>query len=231
MKKINVLWIILDLIFLIIFNVFFFVIGSSKDDALVNNVSVWMSYGFIHLAYFMLLITPFLIRKGKSAAVFGFSLYSISAVYFLIEFITGIIFIMVSPESYITALLVQLSIAGLYGIILVSNMIANEYTANSEEKRQHQIDYVKGASVKLKGLLENINDKDIKKMVEKVYDAVYSSPVKSYPNFEHMESRILQSINEFENEVSTGSKEKLISLANSLLVVVNERNMRLKMLN
>ena len=231
MKKINFLWIILDLIILIIFNVFFFVIGGSKNNASVNNVSVWISYGFIHFAYFMLLITPFLIRKGKSASVFGLSLYSISTVYFIIEFVTGIIFILASPESYIAALLVQLGIAGLYGIILVSNMIANEYTANAEEIRQHQIDYVKKASAKLKGLLDTINDKDVKKVVEKLYDVIYSSPVKSHPNFAHMENLILQSIDELENEVFTGNKEKLLSLANSLLAAVNERNSGLKTLN
>ena len=226
MKKTNVLWFILDLIFLVIFNVFFFVIGGVG-----HNVSVWISYGFIHFAYFMLLLTPVLIRKGKSSAVFGFSLYSISSVYFLIEFVTGIIFILVSRDSYNAALLVQLCIAGLYGIILISNLIANEHTADVEEKRQYQIAYVKDASAKLKGLLENISDKETKKKVERVYDAIYSSPVKSHPDLIQMENQILQSINGLESAVSTGNKDTIISLANSLLGATNERNMRLKTLN
>ncbi len=226
MKKTNVLWIILDLIFLIIFNALFFVLGGTE-----HNVSVWMSYGFIHFAYFMLLLTLVLIRKGKSVAVFGFSLYSISTAYFFIELVTGIIFILVSPESYTAALLVQLCIAGLYGIMLISNMIANERTADAEEKRHYQIAYVKDASAKLKGLLESISDKEAKKKVERVYDAVYSSPIKSHPNLAQMENRILQSINELEDEVSAGNKGNIISLANSLLAAGNERNMRLKTLN
>ena len=223
MKTKNILWGILNLIFLIIFNVLFFVLGGVE-----HNMSVWISYGFIHFAYFMLLITPKLIRGGKSVAVFGFSLYSISAVYFLIEFFTGVIFTLASPENYKAALLVQLIIAGLYGILLVSNLLANEYTADAEEKRQPQIAYIKDASLKLKGLLENINDKETKKKVERVYDAIYSSPVKSHPNLTQKESQILQSVNDIEREVTAGNKENIISTANALLLLINERNNLLK---
>jgi hypothetical protein len=226
MKKVNALWMILDLIFLVIFNVCFFVLGGVE-----HNVSVWLSYGFIHFAYLMLLITPRLIRRGKSSAIFGFSLYSISAVYFLIEFVTGIALIFVSPDSFNIALFVQLGIAGLYGIILISNLIANEHTADAEGKRQYQIAYVKDASAKLKGLLENISDKEAKKKVEKVYDAIYSSPVKTHSDLAQMETQILQFINGLEDVVSTGNKDAIISLANSLLGAVNERNLRLKTLN
>ena len=223
MKKKNILWSILNLIFLVIFNAFFFVLGGVEHHA-----SVWMSYVFIHFAYFMLLLTPKLIREGKSAWVFGFSLYSISATYFLVEFAIGIIFIIVSPENSNAALLVQLSIAGLYGIILVSHMISNEYTAEAEEKRQSQIAYVKDASAKVKSLLENIGDKETKKAVEQVYDAIYSSPVKSHPNVAQKEEHILQSINDLDRAVTSGNKEDIISVVKSLLFSVNERNNLLK---
>jgi len=226
MKKTKVLWFILNLIFLAIFNVIFFLAGGVE-----HNVSVWISYGFIHFAYFMLLITAKLITKGKSAAVFGFSLYSISAVYFLVEFITGVIFILIAPEGKTVSLLTQLCIAGLYGIILISNMIANEYTAEAEEKRQPQIAYIKDASVKLKCLLEIISDKEMKKKVERVYDAIYSSPVKSHPNLARMENHILESINNLESAVKTENKESIISIVNSLLFSINERNNFLKSLH
>ena len=226
MNKKNVLWGILNLIFMIVFNALFFVLGGVE-----HNASVWMSYGFIHFAYLMLLLTPKLIRKGKSTAVFGFSLYSISVIYFLIEFVTGIIFILVSPESFKTALLVQLCIAGFYGIMLVSHMLANEYTAVAEEKRQPQIAYIKNASAKVKALLESIGDKETKKIVERVYDAIYSSPVKSHPDLEQMENHILQSVNELVDSVSTGINENIIQVANSLIVLINERNNLLKSLH
>jgi len=226
MKKTNFLWIILNLIFLVIFNVFFFILGGIEYKA-----SAWISYGFIHFSYFMLVFTPLLIRRSKSTAVFGFSLYSISVAYFLIEFITGIAFIIISPEKYTVALLVQLSTAGFYGIILISNMIANEHTANTEEKRQSQISFIKDSSVKLKGLMESTNDKDIKKKIEKAYDAISSSPVKSQRELMEIEYNIFQIVNDLEYVIQEDNKEKIISYVDSLLKTINERNMKLKTLN
>lgn len=223
MKKTNVLWTILNLIFLIVFNVLFFVIGGSE-----HKVSVWLSYAFIHFAYLMLVFTPILLRKGKSAAVFGFSLYWVSTVYFLVEFITGVVFILVSPVDFSTALLVQLGIAGLYGIMLVSVMIANERTADAEETRQYEIDYVMNASMKLKLLYENTRKKDTKKRVEKVYDALTSSPVKTHPSAAQVESQILLSIGELEDAVSNEQKDEIVRLSDSLLVSIRERNQQIK---
>jgi len=179
----------------------------------------------------MLLLTPILTRKGNSVAVFGFSIYSISSFYFLLELIVGVVFILVAPESYKAALLVQLCIAGIYGIALIANLIANERTADAEEKRQYQIDYVKQASADLKGILENVSDKEAKKSIEKVYDALCSSPVKSHLNLAQTESQILVSINELRSVVSDGDKDAIIVLANSLLIAVNERNRQLRLLN
>lgn len=179
----------------------------------------------------MLLLTPTLNRNGKSVAVFGFSLYSISSYYFLLELIVGLVLILISPDSYKASLLIQLCIAGLYGVVLISNMIANEHTADVEEKRQYQIDYVKKASNELKIILELVNDKEMKRKVEKVYDSLYSSPVKSHPNLAQVESQILVSINELRGMVVSGDKNAIISLADSLLISVNERNRQLQMLN
>lgn len=150
--------------------------------------------------------------------------------YFLVAFATGIAFILSSPDSYNATLSVQLCLAGLYGIILISNMIANVHTADSEEMRQHQIEYVKAASAKLKSLLEIISDKEAKKKVEKVYDALYASPVKSHLDLAQIESQILMSISKLDNAVSTKNTDDIISLADSLLIAVNERNRQLKML-
>ena len=226
MKKTNVLWLIPNSIFLIIFNVLFFVIGGVE-----HNMSVWISYGFIHFAYFMLLITQKLGSRGKSAAIFLRTLQGISETYFLLTFIVGVVFILIAPEGFRAALVVQLVIAGLYAIRLVINMIANERTAEVEEKQQYEISYVKDASARLKGLVDTIGDKEVKRKVERLFDAVYSSPVKSHADLVQMESCILDSIAELEDAVRAGNKEEITARANSLLGEVNERNMRLRRLN
>jgi hypothetical protein len=226
MKRTKALWIILDLIFLVIFNAIYFVAGGVD-----YKISAWISYGFIHFAYLMLLLAPALTRNGKSAAVFGFSLYSVSSVYFFAEFVLGVVFILISPDSYKAALLIQLIVAGLYGIALISNMLANEHTAAAEEKRQYEIDYVKKASAELKGMINTVSDKEAMKKLEKVYDALHSSPVKSHPDLAQTEAQILMSIGSLKTAVASGDAAEIITLAETLFIEVGERNRQLKLLN
>jgi len=226
MNKTTLLWIGASLIFLVIFNALFFVIGGTEHAA-----SVWVSYGFIHFAYAMLLLTPFLVTKGKSEAIFRFSLYYVSVVFFAVTLIAGVAFMGLAYEDFNIVLLTHASISGVYVIILIYNIIANRRTADAEEKRQYQIAYVKDATAKLARILKNVSDTEAKKNVERLYDVVNSSPVRSYPSLSQSEERIIQDINELEGIVSAGDNEKIISAANALLDAVNDRNAQLKLLN
>jgi len=217
---------ILNSIFLIVFNVAFFVVGGIDHKA-----AAWISYVFIHFAYSMLLLTPKLIRDEENWTALGFSLYLVSTIYFLVELFIGAIFIAISPDGYKAALLIQLCIAGLYGIVLISNKIANEWTAESEEKRQPQISYIKNASIKVKSLMERISDKEAKRTVERVYDILYTSPVKTHPDLESVEHHILQSIVALDDAVVAGDRDRIVALAEDLESMVTERNMRLRAYN
>ena len=226
MNKEHILWTILNSIFLIVFNVFFFALNGTD-----NVASVWISFAFIHFAYIMLLLTPKLIRSGKSSAVFGFSIYYVSSIYFLLQLVAGITFIIIAPESNVTAVLVQISIAMFYSIILVSLLIANERTADSEAIRQTQIIYIKDISSKTKELLDTVKDKDIKKPLERLYDTLYSSPTKSHNDLRNKEEDLLDSVNELESLIGSGDKERILSKINTLTTKINERNRLLKSLN
>jgi glucan phosphoethanolaminetransferase (alkaline phosphatase superfamily) len=225
MKK-DILLIILDSIFLIVFNAFFFLVGGVDHSA-----GVWISYYFIHFAYAMLLVTPRLTRRGKSAAVTALPIYSIATVYFVLSLLIGVIVISFAFEDYRISLLTQLSLAALYAVILIANLIANTHTAEAEEKRGREIAYVKSASARLESMVEGIGDKEARKKVERVYDAIKSSPVRSHPDLADVETRILESINELGGAVSAGNKDAIVSMADRLLSSVNERNTRLKNLN
>jgi hypothetical protein len=226
MKKTNLFWTILDLLFLALFNAFFFVLGG-----VVRPGAIWISYGFIHFAYFMLLLTPFLIRQGRSSSIFGFSLYSISGLYFLVELIIGSAFIIQNYLGSKIILLVQLCLAGIYGIILISNLIANEHTANAEEARQTKINFIKDCSTKISLLLNELADISIRKKIEKLYDTLNTSPVKSHNEVSQIETQILKVINELSNAVHSINTDSTSKLVDNIIVLINERNMKLKRLN
>lgn len=226
MNKKNFLWVILDLIFLVIFNVVFFVISGTEHPA-----SVWISYGFIHLAYIMLLITPKLIRKSSSSSVFGFSLYSISSTYFLVEFIIGVIFIFAKPESYKVSLVVQIITFGIYAAMLISHMIANEYTADNIERHELELQYVKNCSAQIKGIMNQVEDKNIKKKVEKAYDTLHSSPVKSNNTARDYELTVMDLIEVLEQNIERNDLIAASTTLDKILKNADERNRRVRLGN
>lgn len=225
MKK-SVLWILLDLVFLVVFNTIFFVAGGTD-----HNASVWISYGFIHLSYLLLIITPFLIRRSSSAAVFGFSLYSISSAYFLIEFVVGVIFCLINMESYKPALIVQVIIAGLYAIILISHLIANESTADSVERHEIELKYVKDCSARILPLAEKVSDKKTRKKVEAVYDMIHGSPVKSNNSVRQIELDVIDQIDLLEAAVDSADNDKIADVCKKITRLADERNRQLKFNN
>ena len=226
MNKKNFLWVILDLIFLVIFNVVFFVISGTEHPA-----SVWISYGFIHLAYIMLLITPKLIRKSSSSSVFGFSLYSISSTYFLVEFIIGVIFIFAKPESYKVSSVVQIITFGIYAAMLISHMIANEYTADNIERHELELQYVKNCSAQLKGIMNQVEDKNIKKKVEKAYDTLHSSPVRSNNTARDYELTVMDLIEVLEQNIERNDLIAASTTLDKILKNADERNRRVRLGN
>ena len=223
MKKTNILWFFMYLVFLVIFNTIFFVAGGNEHPA-----SVWISYAFIHFSYIMILATPLLIRKSSSSAIFGFSLYSISSVYFFLEFVVGLVFIFISSESYKAALLTQIIIAGIYAILLLANMIANEHTANNIERHEEEILFIKEISSRVKLLLGKLSDKKANKELKKLYDLLHSSPSKSINSVKNIEIDISNRISELESLVRIKDSTNAIDVCENIIALVEERNSILK---
>lgn len=226
MNKKTVLQILLDLVFVIVFNVVFFLSAGTEHPA-----SVWISYGFIHFSYLMILLTPLLTRKSSRSAVFGFSIYSISSVYFFIEFIVGLVFIFLRQEEINVALIVQIIIAGIYAIILISHLIANENTADSIEKREDEVDYIKTTASRVKALLGRSADKKANKEIDKLYDLIHSSPTKSHSTVKNLEIQALNKITDLEQAVDINDINLIIAISGEIIDLYEQRNRKLKLVN
>lgn len=224
MKKKAIFYVFLDLIFLLVFNISFFVISGVE-----HTLSVWLSYGFIHLSYLMVLLTPVLIRKSSSANLFRLSISAISATYFFVEFIAGLVFIIIESESYKISLVVQVVIAGVYVVLLVSNLIANENTAESLEQHENEVSYIKNVASRVKILVEKVSDKNAKKEIEKTYDFLHSSPSCSLIAVKKIEEEISNKITDLENAVVADETAEVILITGDILAKAEERNRIIRM--
>lgn len=210
-----------------VFNLFFFMLGS-----LPHPVSVWIAYGFIHFAFIMAVVTPFITEKGRDRATFMLSTYAITMAYFVIEFVIGLIFIFIALQGFKASLLVQVFIAAIYLVVLFVNMIANEHTAKSVKKQQQELLYVRDACGQLQSVLDSAKDKEIRSTIKKAYDTISSSPIKSDASVMNVESQIMDEIQRLGNLVLSGeesNKEEIIFVSEKIIRLTNDRNRKLKL--
>jgi hypothetical protein len=218
MKKTKIFWYLLDLIFLIVFNLYFFLLKETG-----HVTSVWISYASIHFAYFMLLATPYFVRKGSTSADYGRPLF--------LALIVGVVFIIISPVSITAALVIQITIAAVFAVLLLANLIANEHTADNVEKREIELKYVKEASSKLNSILNQLSVKNHQKLAEKAYDLIRGSQVKSSNNVQSLEQEVFNQISVLEELIKNKRFDEIEETVNKVCHSAEERNRKLKLLN
>ena len=226
MKKSKVLGSLIHLIVIALFNALYFGIGGVDHPA-----SAWISYGFIHFSYVMVIITPYITQKGKDRATYAASMYTITSAYFAIELIVGAIIIIVAPEGHKFSLFSQLIMAAIYLIILFGNMIADEHTAKSVEKHEAELIYVKESCSMLKAIMSDISDEQLYRKIEKAYDLIQSSPVKSATNVLSIESQVISEIDNLGLAVRNGDATAISASADKIARLANERNRLLRLSN
>jgi len=225
MKRVNNLWFLLNSLFLIVFNLLFFMLCDLGNA----NASVWISYGFIHFAYFALLVTPFLVRKGNSAVTdYRRPLYAITATWFLTALVAGVTFIVLAPDSAKVTISVHVVVAAVFIALLVANLLANEHTADSVERREVELQYVKESSATLQSVLQQITDRAVAKKVERVYDLIRSSPVRSNASVRSSEQQVINEIERLASVVAQNETEQIASISDKIYRLADERNRQLK---
>lgn len=221
-SKKTILKIVLYSIFLIGFNVFFFVLSGSEHTA-----SVWTAYSFIHIAYLLFVFSPLFIKKGKAASVYGYPIHVVATLYFIVELIVGVVFICVERASFILSFLVQFGLFLIYGIFLLTHLIANEKTADAVNVHDANVAYIKDASSKLALIINNAPDKQSAKYIERAYDCLHGSPTKSNNSVIYIEEEILKKIDALNSAVIAQDVSRIQSLANEIISLTNMRNAKL----
>lgn len=123
---------------------------------------------------------------------------------------------------------VQIIIAGVYAIMLIANMIANENTADSTERHEDEVAYIKRVSSRVKMLVGKSTDRNANKEMERVYDLLHSSPSKSSMTVKNEEAEIVDKIANLEGAVASNSASDIIAISNEIISLVEERNRKLR---
>ncbi len=172
-SKPKVLWTILAFIFLIVFNSVVFLAIKEFTTAF------WVAYVFIHFSYLCLVFSFITFPKARGAVVIGYPLIYIALYYFITTFLVGMIFIIYKHASLNFALIPQIIITGLFLFKYVSHLLINEKTIRSESEDRAETFFIKKLAFDVKEMLAEETNLDMKKKIEKLYDAINCSQINS----------------------------------------------------
>ena len=222
--KNKALSIIKNIVPAILFNIIFFVTWGFNNPA-----SVWVSYGLIHFAYAMLAISSIFNKASAKNVFFSFTNNSISLIYCILEFIAGLVFIILRLETVNISLYVQLPLLAIYTVAIIYNIFFNDKTEANTVSRQIEIDFIKTCTMKLDLVLAKQLDENAKKKLVKARELMSTSPCKSYEQVKPIEEEILSLLKKINEE--DANSEMMEPLASNLIESINKRNITIKSLH
>ena len=103
-------------------------------------------------------------------------------------------------------------------------MISNEHIADNMEKQEKDLQYIKKMSARLKPLITEAHDSEVSRRIERLYDTVMASPVKSNENAQVVEAQLIGMLAELEDSVNEGKAMDQTRIIDEMQKLVNRRN-------
>lgn len=226
MTKKNILTIILDSVFIVTFNVLFFLNGGTQHVA-----AVWTAYGFLHFAYLMVLITPLIASKGSTAVLSKTTTYTISLLFFIVELLFAIVTFITKTERVKMVISIETVLCAIYVIILVINLLADDSIANKQKRHESENDFIKGISNQIKYIQTQVSDNNAKKKLESLYSLAHSSPSKSRESMKFYENEIVRNISLLEDAANQNKITDILRISGEIERLLNKRTFEAKTRN
>lgn len=231
MKKRFNLYIVAWGILLALFNVIAFVsvgwVGQEKYTA-----SFWIGYVFITVMFIGQLVCSYLAFKADSAKklFYNISLIRTSYIGLVVSFVVGGLCMLISPLPYWVGVIVC-------AIVLVANVLSIvKATAAIDEieridtKVKTQTFFIKSLTVDADTLTASAKSEEVKAECRKVYEAVrYSDPM-SNDALTSIESQITIKFAELSSVVTADDVEKVVEIANEVIILIGDRNKKCRLL-
>lgn len=223
MTKKNILTSILDSVFIVAFNMLFFLNGGTQHIA-----AEWTAYGFLHFAYLIVLITPLISARASTAILSKTTTYTISLLYFIVELIFAVITFATKTERIKLVVSIETVITALYVIILVINLLVDDSIENKQKRHESENDFIKSISSRLKYIESLIPDSTAKSKLGSLYYLAHSSPSKSDDSLKFYENEIIRNISVLEEVVNKNDASQVNCISDEIERLLNKRNFELK---
>lgn len=215
---------VIALVFIIILDGLFFLfkdISNCPDSVLSALIG-------LNIAYISLFLVPICALKQNGTKVLSDTLYLIGAIYFILEFIVGITFLFWEQNSMKLPVIIQSVLFGLYIIILLGNVLANDATQKSINKQNAESDNIKAMIEQVETILYLIKDDKAYKLVTSLYEDLKVSPIRSNIDVVNIEKEISISLMQMHNLAKTEEISEVIKIAAQIKQLIAQRNSKLK---
>lgn len=220
--KANTIKIVLGLIFLVVFNALFFLLGDAS-----HSTTDWVCYGFIHVAYLCLLATPLLCQTKKGEFVLSASLYLRALCYFFTELVVGLAFIFYNaynPISHSWPTIIQALLLAVFLILQLLSVWANDATKGSLAKQRQERVYIRTLAEKLHGAMQQVNDPALRKQLTDCYESLSQSSIETFPEAAEAEAVLEKAVNTLCALVQKGETAGLAEQIQQLQDAMKQRN-------
>ena len=224
--KANILKIVIGLIFLIVFNVCFFLLGGTE-----RTDTEWVCYGFIHAAYLCLLVTPLLCNSGKGEAILSASLYLRALFYFFTELAIGLGFIAYNaynPIPIVWPVILQGILLSVFLILQFMSVLTNDATKASLAKQRQERVYIRSLAENLKEAMRQVNDPTLRKQISNCYESLSSSSLESFPEAIDAELELENAVNTLCSFVEQGDTRDISEQIQKVQVAMKHRNQAIR---
>ena len=230
MKKRFNLYIVAWGVLLALFNVIAFVsvgwVGQEK-----YTPSFWIGYVFITVMFVGQLICSYMAFKADTAKKLFYNISLIRTSYFglVASFVVGGLCMLISPLPYWVGVIVCAIVLVVNILSVVKATAAIDEIERIDTKVKTQTFFIKSLTVDADTLMASAKSEAVKAECRKVYEAIrYSDPM-SNDALASTETQITVKFADLSDAVKADNAEKVLEIANEVIILIGDRNKKCKL--
>lgn len=231
MKKVFKFYSVIWAVLLALFNVISFVsvgwAGISK-----YTPSFWIGYAFITLSFIGQIVCAYFALKDNDIKKTFYNVSLITASYtgLILSFVFGGLCMIISLLPYWVGILLCAIVLGINVIAIIKASAVVDIVSSIDEKAKESTFFIKSLTVDAESLMSRAKSETIKAECKKVYEAVrYSDPM-SNGALVSIESEITIKFSNFSDAVVSDKFNVASECATELVILIDERNKKCKLL-
>ncbi len=232
MKKTFNIYAICWAILLVVFNLTAFLIPNEIMGIRKFSSNFWIGYVFITISFIGQLVCAYFAFKQESLKKFFYnvSLITISYSATVLSIVVGILCMILPFVPVWIGAIICLLILGFSAVSVLKAKAAADIVSEVDEKIKVQTFFIKSLTMDAESLVVKAKSDEIKAELKKVYEAIrYSDPM-SNDALTDIETQIKLKFNALSKAVISSNAEETETMAEDLLVLVNDRNKKCKLL-